>query len=53
MISFNSEHRKAAGVLGGKEVDVTLELDLEPRNVGTPLARGGVSDMWTVRLLHS
>ncbi len=36
MISFSSEHRKAAGVQGGEETDVTLELDLEPRNVEIP-----------------
>lgn len=36
MISFNSEHRKAAGVQGGGETDVTLELDLEPRTVEIP-----------------
>jgi hypothetical protein len=36
MISFNPEHRKAAGVQGGDEADVTLELDLEPRTVESP-----------------
>jgi hypothetical protein len=36
MISFNSEHRKASGVQGGDETDVTLELDLEPRTVEIP-----------------
>src|ERR1051325_6191985 len=36
MISFNPEHRKAAGVQGGDEADVTLELDLEPRTVEIP-----------------
>jgi hypothetical protein len=36
MISFNSEHRKAAGVQGGDEADITLELDLEPRTVEIP-----------------
>jgi hypothetical protein len=36
LISFNSEHRKAAGVQGGEETDVTLELDLEPRTVEIP-----------------
>lgn len=36
MISFNSEHRKAAGVQGGDETTVTLELDLEPRTVEIP-----------------
>src|SRR5215213_3020198 len=36
MISFNPEHRKAAGVQGGEETDVTLELDLQPRTVEIP-----------------
>lgn len=36
MISFNPEHRKAAGVQGGEEANVTLELDLEPRTVEIP-----------------
>ena len=36
MISFNPEHRKAAGVQGGDETDVTLELDIEPRTVEIP-----------------
>ena len=36
MISFNPEHRKASGVQGGDETDVTLELDLEPRIVEIP-----------------
>src|SRR5215216_738006 len=36
MISFNPEHRKAAGVQGGEETDVTLELDIEPRTVEIP-----------------
>ena len=36
MISFNPEHRKAAGVQGGEETNVTLELDLEPRTVEIP-----------------
>src|SRR5215208_5124328 len=36
MISFNPEHRKAAGVHGGDEATVTLELDLEPRTVEIP-----------------
>lgn len=36
MISFNPEHRRAAGVQGGEETDVTLELDLEPRTVEIP-----------------
>lgn len=36
MISFNPAHRKAAGVQGGEEANVTLELDLEPRTVEIP-----------------
>jgi hypothetical protein len=36
MISFNQEHRKASGVQGGDQTDVTLELDLEPRTVEIP-----------------
>ena len=36
MISFNPQHRIAAGVQGGDEADVTLELDLEPRTVEIP-----------------
>jgi hypothetical protein len=36
MISFSSEHRNAAGVQGGEETDVTLELDFEPRTVEIP-----------------
>ena len=36
MISLSSEHRKAAGVQGGDETDITLELDLEPRTVEIP-----------------
>ncbi len=36
MISFSPEHRKTAGVQGGDETDVTLELDLEPRTVQIP-----------------
>jgi hypothetical protein len=36
MISFNPEHRKASGVQGGDEADVTLELDVEPRIVEIP-----------------
>ena len=36
MIGVSAENRKAAGVEGGEEVDVTLELDLEPRTVEVP-----------------
>lgn len=36
MIGFPSNHRNAAGVQGGEEADITLELDLEPRTVEIP-----------------
>jgi len=36
MISFSSAHREAAGVEGGDEAEITLELDLEPRTVEVP-----------------
>lgn len=36
MISFSPEHRKASGVQGGDETDVSLEVDLEPRTVEIP-----------------
>ena len=36
MIGFSSEHRKATGLQGGDETDVTLELDVEPRTVEIP-----------------
>ena len=36
MLPLNKEHRAAAGVEAGDEVDVTLELDTEPRTVEVP-----------------
>lgn len=36
MIPLAAEHRNAAGVQGGQETDVTLELDDEPRTVAVP-----------------
>ena len=36
MIGVSAENRQAAGVQGGDEVDVTVELDLEPRTVEIP-----------------
>ncbi len=36
MISLSAAHRKAAGVQGGENVVITLELDLEPRVVEIP-----------------
>ena len=36
MIGLSSAHREASGLQGGESVDVTLELDLEPRTVELP-----------------
>jgi hypothetical protein len=36
MVGVSAENRQAAGVQGGEEVDVTIELDLEPRTVALP-----------------
>jgi Domain of unknown function (DUF1905)/Bacteriocin-protection, YdeI or OmpD-Associated len=36
MLPLNQEHRAAAGVEAGEEVEVTLELDTEPRTVDIP-----------------
>lgn len=36
MISLSAENREAAGVAGGEEVDVDVELDTEPRTVEVP-----------------
>jgi antitoxin component of MazEF toxin-antitoxin module len=36
MVPLNQEHREAAGVQAGDEVEVTVELDLEPRTVEVP-----------------
>jgi hypothetical protein len=36
MISFSSDKREASGVKGGDQVEVTLELDTEPRTVEVP-----------------
>jgi len=38
MLPLSQELRKAAGVEAGQSVEVTLELDLEPRTVEVPLA---------------
>ena len=35
-VGVSAENRQAAGVRGGDEVDVTIELDLEPRTVEIP-----------------
>jgi len=36
MISMSAAHREAGGFQGGDPVDVTLELDTEPRTVEIP-----------------
>jgi antitoxin component of MazEF toxin-antitoxin module len=36
MISLSKANREAAGVKGGDKVEVTLELDIEPRTVEVP-----------------
>jgi uncharacterized protein YdeI (YjbR/CyaY-like superfamily) len=36
MVGVNAEHRAAAGVAGGEEVDVDLDLDTAPREVRVP-----------------
>lgn len=36
MVSLSSDHRDAAGVRGGDEVDVDVELDTAPREVTVP-----------------
>ena len=36
MISLSAEHRAAAGVAGGEEVEVDIDLDTAPREVSVP-----------------
>ncbi len=36
MLPLSAEHREAAGVKAGDKVDITLELDTEPRTVTVP-----------------
>jgi hypothetical protein len=36
MVSLSAEHRAGAGVAGGDEVEVNLELDTAPREVAVP-----------------
>jgi hypothetical protein len=36
MLSLSAQHREAAGLAAGDTVDVTLELDTEPRTVEVP-----------------
>jgi uncharacterized protein YdeI (YjbR/CyaY-like superfamily) len=50
MLPLSQEHREAAGVQAGDVVEVTLELDTEPRTVDVPddlaaaLAENGLRD---------
>ena len=37
MVGLNADHRAASGLSGGDEVDVTIELDTEPRTVDLPV----------------
>jgi hypothetical protein len=36
MVPVSAEQRKAAGIAGGQQIDVVLELDLAPRDVDVP-----------------
>lgn len=36
MVGVSAEHRKGAGVAGGDEVDVDIELDTQPREIAVP-----------------
>jgi len=36
MLPLSKEHRQAAGLQAGDQVEVTIELDLEPRTVDVP-----------------
>lgn len=50
MVGVSAEHREGAGVQGGDEIEVTIELDTEPRTVDIPddlaseLAENDLSD---------
>ena len=36
MVGVSAEHRKGAGIEGGQEIEVTIELDSDPREVELP-----------------
>ena len=36
MLPFSQDHRKASGISAGDDIEVTLELDTEPRTVDIP-----------------
>jgi len=44
MISLSAEHRAAAGVAGGEEVEVDIDLDTAPREVTVPADFAAVLD---------
>lgn len=44
MVSVSAEHRKGAGVSGGDEVEVDIELDTAPREVMVPEDFGSALD---------
>jgi hypothetical protein len=52
LIPFASEHRQASGIKAGDDIDVTLELDTEPRLVDVPedlgaaMAEAGVREIF-------
>lgn len=36
MVGVSAEHRKGAGIEGGQEIEVTIEVDTQPREVDVP-----------------
>ena len=36
MVGFSADHRAASGIKGGDEIDVDIELDIQPRTVDVP-----------------
>ncbi len=44
MVGIAAEHRAAAGVAAGNEVDIDIELDSEPREVTVPADLAGALD---------
>ena len=49
MLPFASEHRQASGIKAGDDIDVTLELDTEPRLVEVPEDLAAAMDTAGVR----
>jgi hypothetical protein len=44
MVGISAEAREAAGVAGGDQIDVDMELDTEPREVSVPAALAAALD---------